>query len=119
MSTGRDLPFTRTSHLKGCGSEIPLPLSSPGKHRLFSSSSQLHESGVICELARVLHNRGVSTLLATGDGALGNVSGGGGGEAMKASPARTWRSSCLQLRFKYRHTEHKCTQLEIEKRGRH
>lgn len=35
-----------------------LPVSSvpsPGKHRL-SSSFQLHDSGVICELARVLHN---------------------------------------------------------------
>lgn len=31
------------------------PVPSPGKHRL-SSSFQPHESGVICELARVLHN---------------------------------------------------------------
>ena len=71
--------------MKCCGSETPLPLSSPGKHRLSSSSFQLHESGVVCELARVvLHNGDVSTFSAMGDGALSNVSGGGSGEAMKA-----------------------------------
>lgn len=56
MGADRDPPFTRTSPLKCCGSETPLPLSSPGKHGLCSSSFQLHERGVICELARVLHN---------------------------------------------------------------
>lgn len=109
MSAGRDLPFTGTSLLKCCGSEAPLLLSSPGKHRLSSSSFQLHESGVICELARVLHNGDGGALPAMGDGALSG--GGGGGEAMKASPTRTWRSCCLQLRYKYRDAEYKQIRL--------
>lgn len=109
MSAGRDLPFTRTSPLKCSGSEAPLPLPSPGKHRLSSSSFQLRESGAICELARVLHQGDAGTFPAVGDGALS--SSGGRGEAMKASPTQTWRSCCLQLRYKYRDTEYKYIQL--------
>lgn len=76
VRAGGDLPFARSGPLKCCSSGKPPPRVSSGKHSLLSSSFQLHKSGVSCELARVWHNWGVSTLPALGDATLSNVSGG-------------------------------------------